>query len=240
MLKAHCFARSGSDLADITTGETRMSVHSANGGTAGRGSKHPLRAVLAGCVALLTVGLTVGSTVGLAVLVSAGPAHADKGAIRYMDQVARELIAATRTRAPDVLAGVIRRHGDVGWIGAAAIGSYRPGIAAADRKPYLDGTVRFMARYVASQAPQYPVASYRVLGAKADGPSHVHVDTRVQLANGTTYDVRWLLAKRGGTYKVRDAQVMGFWMTPLLRKIFEDYIGENGGRVKALVTALNR
>ena len=41
-------------------------------------------------------------------------------------------------------------------------------------------------------------------------------------------------------YKVRDAQVMSFWMTPQLNRLFSAYISENGGHVKALVIALNR
>jgi phospholipid transport system substrate-binding protein len=39
---------------------------------------------------------------------------------------------------------------------------------------------------------------------------------------------------------VRDAMVVGFWMTPFLKKLFEDYIAENGGNPSALVAALNR
>ena len=42
------------------------------------------------------------------------------------------------------------------------------------------------------------------------------------------------------TYKVRDAQVIGFWMTSFLDNLFQNYISENGGNPKALVVALNR
>ena len=176
----------------------------------------------------------------LASLVPLAPVRADQAAARYMDQVARELVAAMKTRSGDVIGGVIKRHGDVGWIGSSALGSYGATIAPADKAAYLDGMTRFIARYCASKAADYIVANYQILGAKAEGPSVVHVDTRVIMTSGTSYDVRWLLYKRANGYKVRDAQVLSFWMTPLLRKIFEDYIGENGGRVKALVLALNK
>ncbi|MEZ5853789.1 MAG: hypothetical protein R3D67_03210 [Hyphomicrobiaceae bacterium] len=46
--------------------------------------------------------------------------------------------------------------------------------------------------------------------------------------------------KRGNTYRVRDAMVYGFWMLPFLKKLFENYIAENGGNVRALVAALSR
>jgi hypothetical protein len=39
---------------------------------------------------------------------------------------------------------------------------------------------------------------------------------------------------------VRDAMVAGFWMTPLLRGMFEEYIAQNGGNARALVAVLNR
>ena len=45
--------------------------------------------------------------------------------------------------------------------------------------------------------------------------------------------------KRRGQYKIRDAQVVGFWLTPFQRNLFRDYVRENGGNVNALVFALN-
>jgi len=52
--------------------------------------------------------------------------------------------------------------------------------------------------------------------------------------------VRWLVVRRGTTYKVRDAQVIGFWMTSFLDNLFQSFISDNGGNPKALVVALNR
>ena len=40
--------------------------------------------------------------------------------------------------------------------------------------------------------------------------------------------------------KVRDAQVVGFWMTSFLDNLFQNYISENGNNPRALVLALNR
>ena len=42
------------------------------------------------------------------------------------------------------------------------------------------------------------------------------------------------------SYRVRDAMVLGLWMTPFLKKLFEDYIAQNGGNPRALTAALNR
>jgi phospholipid transport system substrate-binding protein len=60
------------------------------------------------------------------------------------------------------------------------------------------------------------------------------------MQDGTTYEVAWLVVKYGSSYRVRDAQALGFWMTPFLKKLFEDYISQNGGSVKGLVGVLQR
>jgi phospholipid transport system substrate-binding protein len=72
------------------------------------------------------------------------------------------------------------------------------------------------------------------------GASGVMVDSKVTMEDGSVYEIRWLLAKYGDSYKVRDAMVVGFWMTPFLKQLFENYIAENGGNPSALVAALNR
>jgi phospholipid transport system substrate-binding protein len=60
------------------------------------------------------------------------------------------------------------------------------------------------------------------------------------LRSGDGYDVRWLVVKSGSGYKVRDAQVVGFWMTSFLNDLFQNYISENGNNPRALVLALSR
>ena len=156
-----------------------------------------------------------------------------------MDKVARELLTATRSRSPELIASVIQRYGDVNYIGSYSLGSYRAQLSSADRQPYSNGMTRFIGRYAAKEGPKYPVASYKIQSS-VQGGSGLMVDSTITLRDGSTYDVRWLLAKYGSTYRVRDAMVYGFWMTPFLRKLFENYIAENGGNVKALVVVLNR
>ena len=99
---------------------------------------------------------------------------------------------------------------------------------------------RFIGRYAATEAPKYPVARVEWSNQSVRGASGLMVDSRVVLADGSGYDVRWLLFKYGNSYKVRDAMVLGFWMTPFLKNLFEDYISKNGGNPRALTSALSR
>jgi phospholipid transport system substrate-binding protein len=172
--------------------------------------------------------------------VAAAPVAAADPAVVFMAQVGKELMAAARTRSPGVMASVIQRHGDVGNIGQFSLGAYRAKLTAEDRSVYYTGMVRFIARYAATEAPKYQVARVEWVNQSFRGSNGLMVDCKVVMADGTAYDVRWLLAKYGNTYKVRDAMVLGFWMTPFLKKLFEDYIAQNGGNPRALVTALNR
>ena len=170
---------------------------------------------------------------------AAGAVRAADPAVAFMDKVARELLAATRSKSPELISSVISRYGDVGYIGSFSLGSYRSQLQAADKPSYTAGMTRFIGRYAAQQAPKYPVAKYEILSS-LQGGAGLMVDSRITLRDGSTYDVRWLLSKYGGTYRVRDAMVFGFWMTPFLRKIFEDYIAQHGGNVKALVAVLSK
>ncbi len=40
------------------------------------------------------------------------------------------------------------------------------------------------------------------------------------------------------TQQVRDAQALGYWLTPFQRKLFRSYIEKHGGDVNALLYAL--
>lgn len=164
----------------------------------------------------------------------------DDPAVVYMHQVARDLLAGARTQSPILLSNAVKRHGDVNYIGQYSLGTYRAKLSQADRPIYLNGMVRFIGRYAASQVPKYPVVKYEIMSPSIQGGSGIMVDSRITLRDGSQYDVRWLLVKVGNTYRVRDAMVYGFWITPFLKQLFETYIGEQGGDVKALVVVLNR
>lgn len=188
--------------------------------------------------------LGVGSSLlmGVAALVASlltGPARAADPAVAFMDKVAHELLAATRSKSPALVSAVVHRYADTGYIGSYSLGSYRAQLTPGDRPGYLAGMVRFIGRYAASEAPKYPVATYKITGSSRGGQG-IMVDSVVTLRDGSSYDVRWLLTQTGSTYRVRDAMVYGFWMTPFLRKLFENYIAENGGHVRALVAVLSR
>jgi phospholipid transport system substrate-binding protein len=185
------------------------------------------------------VALMLGLASAMLLALGADRARAEAPAT-YLQRVANELVTASRAPSPQSFAAVIRRHADVPHIGMSSLGSYARVLAAADRQSYFSGMVNFIARYAAKEAPKYPVASAIAMSQTTEDSNGVYVDSRITLRSGDTYDVRWWLVRNGASFKVRDAQVAGFWMSPFLKNLFENYIGENGGNPKALVVALNR
>ena len=161
-------------------------------------------------------------------------------AITFLDRAAKDAIAASRTHSPAAMQAIVSRYADTTQIGLYALGEYRNKLEQADREAYFTGMVRFIGRYAATEAPKYPIARVTFNPEVRQARFGLTVDSTVIMQDGTNYDVSWLLTKQGSTYKVRDAQVMSFWMTSFLKKLFEDYIAQNNGSVKALVQVLQR
>ena len=158
----------------------------------------------------------------------------------YMKRVSNELLSAHRSGSTAQFAKVLAANADVPSIGISALGSYARSLPRSDRPVYYSGMVNFIARYAAKESPKYQVDRIIVTAQSRGATYGTYVDTRVKLRNGDSYDVRWLVVRRGKTYKVRNAQIIGFWMTSFLDNLFQNYISENGGNPKSLVVALNR
>ncbi len=172
--------------------------------------------------------------------VGAAEAIAADPAVVFLDRVAKEAIMASRSRSPSALQAVVSRYADSSGIGAYALGDYRTRLDPVDREAYTSGMIRFIGRYAATEAPKYPVLRVTFTPEVRQTRAGLIVDSNVVMQDGSNYDVSWLLTRSGNSYKIRDAQVMSFWLTSFLKKLFEDYIGQNNGSVKALVMVLQR
>lgn len=200
----------------------------------------PAAAPPAGRWSTFSATALVAAVVAIASGLLAAPVRAADPAVAYMDRVTKDLIGASRTRSPAAMQSVISRHGDMAAIGLYALGDYRPRLETVDREPYTTGMIRFIGRYAANESPKYPVQSVKFAPESRRAKYGLMVDSTITLQDGQNYEVAWLLVQYGASYRVRDAQVLGFWMTPFLKKLFEDYIVQNNGSVKALVAVLQR
>lgn len=199
----------------------------------------------AGTISLKTVAsrlgaLLVAPVAALGLLVSiAGTAHAESAAT-YMQRVQNELIAAQRAGSVSAFSGVLRRHMAVSSIGLTALGPHAAALPKPERPAFYNGMISFISKYSAKEGPKYPVASAVIVGQGEETAGGATVDGKITLRSGESYDVRWKLVREGQSFKVRDAQVVGFWMSSFLDTLFQNYIAENGNNPRALVMALNR
>ncbi len=158
---------------------------------------------------------------------------------RFMQRVANKLISAQRNGSRAAFAQVIRSHADLSTIGLYSLGQYRKRLRREDRQPYFSGVVNFMAQYVSGEAPKYPVVKAVVIGRTKETRRGLHVDSVISLRDGSSYDVRWWLIRRGSTYKVGDAEVLGFSGLAQLKRLFEGFLQQNNGNPRKLVARLN-
>lgn len=185
--------------------------------------------------------------IALAVLCFLPISHAadanEDPAIQFIQKMTRDLIAANRAGNIQAFSDTFNRHASIGAIGTYALGTHQTKLRPEDKGGYYTGMVRFISKYAATESQKYQVAAVQVVGASRRVNAGVMVDTKVQLRDGQSYDVQWLLQPSGTGYKVRDAKVQvllgDYWMTPFLKDLFEKYIADNGS-VAALVMALNR
>lgn len=190
------------------------------------------------CIRAATICVT---TLVFSLSIAVVPAIAAGDApVKFMQRVSKELLRAHHDNNETQMTRVIRSRGDVAAIGRFSLGTYYARLKSNSRTSYFNGMTKFMARYVISQSKTYRVARAEILRpSTVRGRDHV-VDSRVTLTDGTVYNVQWLLAKRGKTFKVRDVNVLGFWVLPFQRNLFRSYVRKANGNVNALVLALNQ
>lgn len=185
----------------------------------------------------LTRLATVAIVLAAGLLMPLASAHAETPA-GYMQRVMKELVAAQRTRSISAFATVLRSHMDVPGVGLTALGPHARTMPKADRPAYFNAMINFIGKYAAKEAPKYPVSNFAVTGQGAETKTGVDVDTSITV-DGTPYEIRWKVVRRGASFKVRDAQVIGVWASTYIDSLFQDYITNNGNNTRALITALN-
>ncbi len=157
----------------------------------------------------------------------------------YMQRVMNELVQAQRTGTISAFSSVLRKHMDVPSIGLRALGPHARTLPKSDRPSYYSAMINFIGKYAAKESPKYRVSSAVVTGQSAESAGGASVDTSITV-DGSVHEVRWSLVRSGQSFKVRDAQVLGFWVSSSLDTLFQSYITENGNNPRALVVALNR
>jgi len=188
---------------------------------------------------MLRINLTRRLLLGLVPLVLAMSAMAEEHpSVIFMNKMGEDLLHAHRLGTKSAVLRVVQRYADIESIGDQSIGSYQ--IPDGDEGRYRRGVANFIARYIAEQSRNYPVAKFEVGEATVDKDKNVVVESKVFMMAGQTYSVSWKLNWVSNAYKIADARFVGFSMVNQERNMFADYIAKKEGDVKALIAALSR
>jgi ABC-type transporter MlaC component len=183
--------------------------------------------------------VAAGFGVGAAVLGAGTAVAADHPSVKYMRQVAKDLLAANRQGTVASFMRAIQRHADVPEIALYSLGQYKASLSSGQRDLYYRGVATFMSRYFADQSREYRVAKYD-LGESRSDAKDVLISSKVYLISGQSYTVTWRLSPRGKGYKVTDAKVLGFSLVYMQRGLFTSFLSKRNGDIGQLVAALNR
>lgn len=175
----------------------------------------------------------------MGVVTSPAVAASEHPSVGHMRQVGKELLAAHRQGTVSAFLRVVQRYADVPEISSFALGKYAGKLQNGQRSRYQRGVATYMARYFALTSRDYTIAKYEVGEATVDGNKDVIVESKVFLMTGQSYKVSWRLVWRGGKYKIRDASVLGFWLTKFQRDDFISYLDKRQGDINKLIVALN-
>lgn len=160
-------------------------------------------------------------------------------AVVFMKAVAKELMAAVRSGDKRNLELVINKYADLKAIGNYSLGDYEKKLPRRKRPKYYRGVAKFMARYFMDESKKYKVRSAKVSSPSFKEYGESIVDSVVRLEDGSQYEVQWRLTKKNRRFKIRDIRILGLWMVPYQRNLFNDFVVKRGGNVNDLVIALN-
>jgi ABC-type transporter MlaC component len=178
---------------------------------------------------------------GLAWAAAASTAEAaDHPSVVYMRQVAKDMLAAHRQGTISAFLRAIQRHADVRGIGTYVLGSYANKVPSSQTARYNKGVANYMALFFANGSRDYTIAKYEIGEATVDDDKSVLVETTVYLMTGRSYTATWKLVWVGGSYKVRDVRVLGFWMTNQQRSDFISFLGKPDHSMNQLIDILTK
>jgi phospholipid transport system substrate-binding protein len=196
---------------------------------------HRPAAIFLSALAIICVGLALVATPVKHVEAASGDP-----AVRFMQKVALKLQSAGRLGSRGAFQKTIRNYADVAYIGTVSLGVYLPRLKKSRKKDYYTGVKRFMSRYFAVQSRNYKVTKTQILSRSTKKGRNTLVNSKIYLSNGKSYNVTWKLVRSGKSYRIQDARVLGFWLTPFLRDAFVGYLKQNSGSVNKLIVALKR
>ncbi|MEQ8817172.1 MAG: ABC transporter substrate-binding protein [Thalassobaculum sp.] len=128
---------------------------------------------------------------------------------------------------------------DMEGIGRFLLGRYWPLATPEEREAYLTAFRESIVYTYTARFDDYSGQKLVVDGSREDGQFILVPSRIVDPQGGPDVKVEWRLIRQGDTFKVVDVVIEGVSMSVTQRQEYASVIQSNGGKVKALIKALN-
>ncbi len=183
----------------------------------------------------------------VAVAFTTSPARALSPAESYASKAGNQAIKAAWARGSQkaktaAFLKLIKRYSNIRSVARASLGPYRKQLPAGKRKEYERLVEQFAARLFASYSTSLAGRELQVIRSKPRGAKFVVVDSRI------TYDdtgrraspVKWLVHKRGKSFRVADVNIQGVWLSLFIKSKFTSILRKSKGDFRPLFAFLKQ
>lgn len=183
------------------------------------------------------------------ILLIAGPvaqARAASDAGAFVGEFADKAIALVTESAKSTaerrekFGGLVRTYFDMPGIGRFLLGRYWRTATDAEQEAYLTAFTENMIYTYSRRFDEYGGQKLVIDGTREDGRFDIVSSRIVSPNSGEQFRLEWRVIEDGGSFKIVDIVIEGVSMSVTQRQEYASVIQNNGGKVQALIDALNR
>lgn len=174
------------------------------------------------------------------------PAHSASDPGGFVSEFAEKAISlvsdkdlSTEERR-EQFADLVQTYFDMPGIGRFLLGRYWRTASDAERDAYLKAFTDNIVYTYARRFDEYDGQKLTIDGVREDGRFDIVSSRIVDPASPQEYRLDWRVIDEQGGFKVVDIVIEGVSMSVTQRQEYASVIQSNGGRVQALIDALNR
>lgn len=184
--------------------------------------------------ALLIGAAATGAWLGL---FNSAPVRASTAELeRFVQQRAAEVIAAANSNSSSRFVSLLRRYADVDEIATFVLGNYATRLPSNQHRRYVQLFEDWIGRQFRTHASALAGNSFEVINATG-GPQDYVVNGRI--LGGGRMPVSFRMRKTGSSYRVRDVNIGGIWLTIQLRTTITQRLHQANGDFDDLFSYLS-
>ena len=181
-------------------------------------------------------GLVATALICLAMMANMSASQAASSAERYVGRIGNSVLAAANAGSVGQFRSILRRHADLRVIARFSLGKYARRLPARQRGEVKKLVESMITKAFATYSGRLRGTRVEVTGSVASGRYGTVVSTKI--VGGSGGEIKWRLAKSGGSFRVIDVSVFGVWLSQRLRSVIVTKLKQRGGNFDAVFASL--